>query len=193
MREPKAWAIGRRVEATFPKKLTADAIRRILSAKENAVTDEEREDAECAFGMFRTKVICRIGDFAKHVCTPTHFAALRRRMGDPSASPADYDCGCNVRDTDGVPICKELRPACKFEGRRRSHHACPNEMTDLNSAWFDAHRFYRNGYLDLLPFYDPEKFAVMLEDTERAFQRANNRRKRAFGEGFKRAVTTFYA
>ncbi len=193
MREPKAWAIGRRVEATFPKKLDADAIRRILSAKENAVTDEEREDAECAFGMFRTKVICRIGDYAKYVCTPTYFAALRRRNGDPSASPADYDCGCNVRDADGVPICKGRRRPCKFDGLRRSHHADDNEITGLNKAWFDAHRFFRNRCLDLLPFDDPEKFARMLEDTERAFQRANNRRKRAFGEGFKRAVTTFYA
>lgn len=189
----RAWEIGRRVEASFPEQLTAAAIRSIVEASRRATTEDEIAEAACAMEMLVEKAVCVAGDYANYVLTPTAFANLRRKNGDPSAAAADYDCGCSVRDPDGVPICVGVRQGCKFAGLRRSENALPNDITGLNRAWFDTHQYFRRLLAPLLSPADPERMARCIAEMEAALKRANARRKRSGNKEFKRAVTAFYA
>lgn len=50
---------------------------------------------------------------------PRRMAELRRRAGDPTASPRDYDCLCPVPEADGLPDCWPYRSECRFRHRMR--------------------------------------------------------------------------
>ena len=54
--------------------------------------------------------------YAAKVLTPRALAEERRKAGDPSASPRDYDCGCPISVTDNAPRCFGYRD-CKFRDR----------------------------------------------------------------------------
>ena len=55
-------------------------------------------------------------EYAAKVLTPRALAQERRKAGDPSASPRDYDCGCPISVADKRPRCFGWRD-CKFKDR----------------------------------------------------------------------------
>ncbi|WP_375205889.1 hypothetical protein [Hyphococcus sp.] len=54
--------------------------------------------------------------YAEKVLTPRALAEERRKAGDPSASPRDYDCGCPLSVIDKAPRCFGYRE-CRFKHR----------------------------------------------------------------------------
>ncbi len=54
--------------------------------------------------------------YAAKVLTPRALAQERRKAGDPSASPRDYDCGCPLSVIDKAPRCFGDRE-CRFKHR----------------------------------------------------------------------------
>lgn len=64
--------------------------------------------------------------YAEKVLVPRALAEARRKAGDPSASPRDYDCGCPISVTDKRPRCFGLRD-CKFRDR---YEAEPRSVAD---------------------------------------------------------------
>lgn len=186
----KRWAAADRIERAFPKKLDAAAIRTLKADLDGATEKEAKEDAEYAWYLFTEKVVRASGKYANCIMTPRFFAKLRRRNGDSSASPHDYDCRCPIPGWDGVPVCEERRRACKFKGLCRAPSTFYNEC---NAAWFDAHRGFQKLILRELTPDEPEKLAVGLETLEKELNRECARRKRELGEELKLATNSLCA
>lgn len=74
----KSWEMVRGVDARFPKKLTAEAICRLKTARETAVTEDEKAEAEYAWRKFVEAVVCAAGDYADYVGKSLVFAKRRR-------------------------------------------------------------------------------------------------------------------
>lgn len=55
-------------------------------------------------------------DYARRHLAPRRLAQMRRRAGDPGASPRDYACGCRVAP-DMTPYCRKPGTGCRFAAR----------------------------------------------------------------------------
>ena len=172
-----------RARAAAFKPIDADMIAELFFKRVEAADDEARAEASLAWDLLTERLQCLASNYANFVLAPRHFAKVRRAAGDVKAAPADYDCRCNVRDPDGVPICGERRAPCRFVSLRRSHNAQPNNFTGLDDAWFEVHRTEQKAILASFKS-DFEAVARKAAEMERELAKANARRCRSFGEGF---------
>ncbi|WP_375203070.1 hypothetical protein [Hyphococcus sp.] len=95
-------------------------------ATKQAKEDERKTPAALGFGeladwagiyepapLVAAEIVWR---YAAKVLAPRALAEARRKEGDPSASPRDYDCGCPISVADKRPRCFGWRD-CKFRDR----------------------------------------------------------------------------
>lgn len=134
-------------------------------------------------------LVCLCGDYANHILTPRILAERRRRRGDNSASPRDYDCRCELKREDELPICEGRRADCKFAHRP----APPPPRYRDNNVWWTVHTAERERILKSLPFNDDAAFRRELRRMEAALQKEDARLVRSRGRGIERAKTTWFA
>ena len=135
------------------------------------------------------KIVCLCGDYANHVLTPRILAERRRRRGDNSASPRDYDCRCEFSRDDELPICEALREACKFAHRTPPP---PPRYRD-NHVWWTVHTTERERILKNLLWHDEAAFLAEIRLMEAALEKEDARLVRSRGRGIKRAKTAWSA
>ena len=141
------------------------------------------KEAERALCEFRKIVVGPVSDYARYVMVPRVLAERRRRQGDNTASPHDYECSCDLDRADELPICRGYRPACKF-----AHRAPPP-----GPYWSDGfvkhkiHREEQQRMMDELAAADDDAaFRATLIRIDNALEAAN-RRMKAAGSGFSRS------
>jgi CDGSH-type Zn-finger protein len=137
----------------------------------------------------REALICLCGDYANHILTPRLLADRRRRAGDTTASPSDYDCRCELSAADDLPFCEGRRADCKFAHRQRPS----SQLFRDNKVWYAVHRAERERILRSLPVNDAEALSALIGRMDKALRKEHERRMRRTGSGIVRATNTWIA
>lgn len=161
------------VPERFPKRLDAAAIRKLLLDRLAATTEVERKSAQYAWLLLENAFRKIVAQYVSLVDAPSLLAEWRRRNGDDSAAPRDYDCRCPVTYNDGIPECDGRRPGCKFNGAPRDPllPAVPvdNARRSVETYRCRAYETY------VLGSHNPYLIAAMLALCERKLGRARRR------------------
>lgn len=149
------------------------------------MTEEEARRYESAVMEFRELVASIASEYSEFVLTPRILADKRRREGDPHASPADYDCLCELSPKDGLPICEERRANCKFSDRKPP----PGIRYRDNTLKHAILRAEQRKILSALTKEEPEAVLAALERMDRAIEKALRRIEALRGVKIERSTT----
>ncbi len=81
----------------------------------------------------------RFSRLTRNVMTPVLLAETARRLGSPAVEPRDFFCGCLPCAKDGLPICQQVKPDCRFKNRWSEESAAATEtghvLNTYEYAW----------------------------------------------------------
>lgn len=83
-------------------------------ARATQVSFSDAEISEIEGNGRAAKVAAAIFIYCNFVHAPLILADRLRRMGDPAASPRDFECLCEVDAETARPACKGMRDRCRF-------------------------------------------------------------------------------
>lgn len=149
------------------------------------MTEAEARRLESDAIEFREIVASIASGYSEYVLTPRILADKRRREGDPHASPADYDCLCELSPKDGLPICEERRANCKFSDRKHP----PGIRYRDNTFKHAILRVQQGKILLALAREEPEAILAALERMDRAIEKTLRRIEALRGVKIERSWT----
>ncbi|MBI1366809.1 MAG: hypothetical protein GC153_12750 [Alphaproteobacteria bacterium] len=113
--------------------------------------------------------IMALQTYSQRRLAPQKMAEMRRRNGDASASPHDYDCACPVPHQNALPFCKGVKSDCRFR-----HRPAPPQFRDNGFAFYLA----RDLLIDVLirwPSMSEDERAAIIAKANAAHAAENRR------------------
>ena len=71
---------------------------------------------------------------------PRILADISRRLGARGARPRDYRCNCDLSYIDGLPICYNVKPDCRYAGRLTEAEISAHTADAAHARYMIHHR-----------------------------------------------------
>lgn len=88
-------------------------------------------EAQAEKPLLSDALIESVDNFIRNRLLPRLQAEIARRLGAPDARPRDFYCGCKLSALDGLPVCEEKTPGCRFAGRCAAEEMDAHESLEI--------------------------------------------------------------